>query len=118
MGQNSQVPLFQGSMKVSSNWQNFCLTGLSVVSWTSLQIKPNLEPCFMDTHFILAAHYYRQLSLSLALAFSLHSTSFIRTLSRAPSVSILMGFDCIFFLCLTLQAQISTYKFSKLISIH
>ena len=38
MGQNSQVPLFQGGMTVSSNWQNLCITGLSVVSWTYLQL--------------------------------------------------------------------------------
>ena len=90
MGQNSQVPLFQGGMTVSSNWQK-PLHNWPICSFLDLLAnKVKLPgPCFMDTHYILAAHYYGQLSLSPALTFSLNSTSFIRTLSMAPSVSVL-----------------------------
>ena len=90
LGQNSQVPLFQGSKTVSSNWQK-PLHNWPICSFLDLlanKVKLR-EPHFMDTHFILAAHYYGQLSLSLALTSSLNSISFIRTLSMAPSVSVL-----------------------------
>ena len=90
LGQNSQVPLFQGSKTVSSNWQK-PLHNWPICSFLDLlanKVKLR-EPHFIDTHFILAAHYYGQLSLSLALTSSLNSISFIRTLSMAPSVSVL-----------------------------
>jgi len=62
-----------------------------------LEVQSNAETLLLDTRLILTPHYYGQFALSLGketLTFSLNSTHLIQTLSMAPSVSVLTGFDC------------------------
>ena len=77
--------------------------------WIHCTVKPR----FMDTHLIQTPHYYTQFALSLGkespYIFSKFNpintdTPLIQTLSMAPPVSILTGFDCtLIIVCLTLR---------------
>ena len=46
-----------------------------------------INPCFTDTRLIRTPHYYVEFALFLG-------TPLILTLSMAPSVTVLTGFDC------------------------